>query len=118
MSKRVRDQKDLLALAERIIFLTEEAGENSVTLRTSLARRLLELAKQAPKPHGRQNLSGREKIKEKLVIAKALRRKNALIADGVGREEAARQAATEAQHELSDRNLAVSTIMRRMQGRQ
>ena len=66
-----RQRKDLLALVERIISHTEEAEEASVTLKTSVARYLLELAKKAPKPSGRQYLSGREKQEESLVIARS-----------------------------------------------
>ena len=113
-----RQRKDLLALVERIISHTEEAEEASVTLKTSVARYLLELAKKAPKPSGRQYLSGREKQEESLVIAQALRRKKALIADGMRPGAAERQAAKEAQQRLRHRSLAVTTILRRMQGRQ
>jgi len=117
--KAVRRYEDMLTLAERIISITEEDEEKWITLRTALARDLLDLAKQAPKPRGRQAISGRAKVQERVVIAAARQRKKQLIVDGMRREEAARQAATEARDKLLRvRNLSISTILRRMQGRQ
>ena len=109
---------DLLAHVEQIIAHTEYAEEKDVTLRTWVARFVLELAKRAPKPRGRPAIHRWAKQREEIVIRAARRHKDDLIAKGVRKEQAADQAAQEASRQLAkDRNLAPTTIKRRMQRR-
>ncbi|RWQ57818.1 hypothetical protein [Mesorhizobium sp.] len=113
MSKRNRD--DLLELLERIVEYTEAAGGKTVTLKTGMARALLKLAKSAPKPRGRQPVTGRDRVQEAVARHIARSRKKKLIAEGMKKEAAHEQAAKEAVAKLKSRNLAESTMRRRME---
>lgn len=118
MRKRAAPMIDLLRLVERIIRHAEDAGERDVVVRTALVRQLFEYAKRAPNPtRGRQREDGRERIRRRLEIVFARRRKTELIAAGLSRGEAEQLAAEEAQRKLSDLNLSSSTIRRWMQTR-
>lgn len=110
-----RHQDDLLELVERIVADTEDAGQETIFLKTALVRALLELAKRAPKPRGRPPVKGRDRVRESLVLRLASTRKKKLIAEGKSKEKAHEKAAEEAAGKLRSRNLAPSTIKRRME---
>ncbi len=114
---RRTNQNDFVQLVERIVASTEEAGEKTLKLKTSIVRELLELAKRAPKPRGRQRVSRYERMRETITLFRAGKRKKDLVTAGVSAEEAHYQAAEEAAANLPSRNLAPSTIARRMQRR-
>lgn len=111
----VKNYTDLIWLIDRIVWATEALGEESVALPTGVARVLVDLAKTAKRPKGRQQITGREKVREKAVLAWARGRKRTLIEGGMKKGAAATQAAEEACQRLRSRNLAVSTIKRRME---
>ena len=109
---------DLLILLERIIEGAESEGQKSVTLKTWVARSMLERAKRGTKEgSGRKTISVRAKVTESLIIWEAQQRKTELVAQGMPKEQAEEQAAKEASAEFGEhgRNLAPSTIRRRMQ---
>lgn len=110
-----QNQDDMLDLAERLVRYAETEGVQTVTLKTGMARALLKLAKCAPKPPGRQPLKGRDRIQEQVALAFARSRKKALIAGGMPKEAAHKKAAEEAAAKLKSRNLATSTVKRRME---
>jgi hypothetical protein len=106
---------DMIWLVEQIVAATEAAGEEQFTISTSMVRALLEMAKRAPGAHkGRQEVTGRARVREAVVLAWARRRKAALIAEGMSPGKAHEQAAEEAAATLQSRNLAPPTIARRM----
>lgn len=115
MGKKKQNQDDLIDLVERIVADTEDADEKTVILNTHIVRALLELAKLAPKPRGRQPVKGRDRVQESVTIKAAKSHKKKLIADGETKEKALDKAAEEAAKKLGKRNLAASTIKRRMQ---
>jgi hypothetical protein len=111
---------DLLAVVERFVSTAESEEAKFVRLNTWLARFTLDLAKRAMKKgRGRKPISRWVKNTENLIIEKARWRKAELVAAGMPREDAADQAAKEASDNLGKRrrNLAASTIKRRMQQR-
>lgn len=108
-------QDDLLELVGRIVAATEEAGEKTVTVKIVMLRRLLDLAKLAPKPRGRPPLKGRDRVQEAVSLQLARSHKKKLIAEGMPKEVAHEKAAEDTAEKLSSRNLAISTIKRRME---
>jgi hypothetical protein len=91
-----------------------------VKLPTRIVHSILELAKRAPKDgHGRKTISVRAKIAENRIIRQAKRRQAELVAKGTPKAKAEEQAIQEASADLrkQERNLAPSTIKRRMQQR-
>ena len=114
---RKTHQGDLIHVLEQTVTGAEQAGDETVTLRTVLARALLDLAKRAPKRRGRQRISYPDRVHERTVVRLALRRKKTLIARGMPNEAAHEQAAEEAAAKLQSRNIAASTMARRMQQR-
>jgi hypothetical protein len=110
---------DLLKLVERIIEGAESEGEKSVTLKTWVARAMLESAKRGAKEgSGRKAIGVRAKVTESVIIIRARQRKADLVAHGMPKEQAADQAAKEASDAFGKRrNLAASTIKRMMQRR-
>lgn len=115
MGKKKQNQDDLIDLVEKVVVATEEAGEETYAINIKLLRAVLELAKRAPKPRGRQPVGGRDQINEKVAIHAARSRKKELIAEGKPKEEAHEKAAEEAVAKLRSRNLSVNTIKRRME---
>ena len=115
MGKKKQNQDDLIEFVERMVADREEADEKTVILNTQMVRALLELAKRAPKPRGRQPVKGRDQINEKIAIYAAKSRKMELIAGDQPKEEAHEKAAEEAVVKLRSRNLSVNTIKRRME---
>lgn len=113
MVKRNRD--DLLDLAERLVEYAETEGDETVAFKTGMARAVLELAKAAPKPRGRPPVKGRDRVQEKVALVAARSLKKKLIAEGMKREAAHEKAAKEAAAKLKSRNLADSTVKRRME---
>ena len=108
---------DLLSLAERFVAPAEQGDDEWCELPVWLARALIELAKTAKRPRGRQPIPGRMQVREGMVLFRARRRKAELIAAGMAKEAAHEKAAEEAATALRSRNLAVSTIKRRMERR-
>lgn len=115
MGKRKQNQDDLIDLVEKVVASTEEAGEETYAINIKLLRAVLELAKLAPKPRGRQPVKGRDRVQESMAIHAARSRKKKLIADGKPKEKAHEIAAEEAVAKLRSRNLSVATIKRRME---
>jgi hypothetical protein len=112
----MKQDPDLIALAERIIAATEAAGEETLTIPTHTARALLDMAKGSKKPRGRQRTMGRARVREAVALAEGRRRKKQLAAGGMKKGAAHQQAAEEQEAKLrKDRNLAASTIKRRME---
>jgi len=93
-------------------------GRGYVQVPIRVLAEIFELAKRAPKTRGRQPIGRRAKMYENMVISSARGRKAELIAGGLPRGKATDQAAQEAKAKLKKRNLALSTIKRRMQRRQ
>jgi hypothetical protein len=111
---------DLITMIDRIVSSAESAEEETVTLETGVARYMLERTKRAAKEgHGRKVLSQHAKTVEEQILSQARRRKAELVAKGMPKEQAEEQAAEEASAEFgkNGRNLAPSTIKRRMQRR-
>ncbi|HVX56367.1 MAG TPA: hypothetical protein VHA37_01435 [Candidatus Saccharimonadales bacterium] len=113
MSKHSADR---LQLVERIIRYSEDAEEKTVVLKTALARWLLDRAKLSKSPVGSEGLTGRQKIKEHLILLGALQHRDALRREGMRKGTAMSQAAEKASTEFrkAGRNLAPSTIQARM----
>jgi hypothetical protein len=111
---------DFFTSIERSISSSEAEGEEHVTLETGDARFLLACARHARKEGpGRKVISQHAKKIEGLILSRARQRKAELIAASLPKEQAEEQAAEEASAEFgkSGRNLAPSTIKRRMQHR-
>jgi hypothetical protein len=115
------NQVDMLALAERLVSYAENEGEKSIELPTRMARLTLDLAKRARKlGRGPKGIHRYDRLAEDLIIREARRRKAELANNGIPKEQAEEQAAQEASaslHKRTGRNLAASTIKRRMQRR-
>jgi hypothetical protein len=110
---------DRLHIFRRIVEGSHDAGERRVEVPTILALAVLRMAERAPRPRGRQPISGRDRVQESMVIILARARKAKLIAAGMPKGKATEQAAEEARKKLAKaRNLDVATIMRRMEQRQ
>jgi hypothetical protein len=109
---------DHLSLAEKLVSGAESLEEEMVSLPTGLARIILEAAKRAPKPKGRQPLLGRKLVWDAMIIRQARSRKAELEAGGMAPKTATYKAAEEAQLALlrrAGRKLAVETIKDRLE---
>lgn len=111
---------DFIALVERIVSGAEGVGQKRTDLPTWVVRYLINLAKRAPKTgRGRNMLRRYEEMADYLAIESARQHKAKLVAGGMRKEKAASVAAEEASAALGrrGRNLAPSTVKRRMEGR-
>lgn len=119
-SRNKANPEDALAVVERLVKRAAEAGLKTVDVNLGMLAVVVDLAQTARKARGGQQLSGRHKVAEATALALALGRRRKLMAQGKSAEEAAQIAAEEASvfiHKLTKRNLAPSTIKRRMQDR-
>ena len=117
MVARSSQPAEQLRWFRQIIKAAKSLGERRVEIPIAFAEALLRMAERARREvRGRAPLTERERMRERLIIDAAIRRKAQLIANRVPRGKAAKQAAEEARKKLGKgRNLDVSTIMRRMQ---
>jgi hypothetical protein len=119
MSKANPD--DLIVLAERIIAVTEDAGEEQITIQTYMARSLLEMAKRAPRPRrGRPPVPGRDIVRDSMTVHRARSRKTKLLAEAKaeGRSLTADDAAWQAANEEARKSrLSAADIRERMDRR-
>ncbi len=114
-------QTDLIALVERIVAATEDAGEEDFVIPTHVARALLELAKRAPQPRrGRPPVPGRVQVRDIMTVHRARRHKDKLlaIAKAEGQPLTADAAAWQAAEKATQRSrLSAAEIKARMERR-
>ena len=112
---------DFFALVERVVRLTEEAGEEEIEMPTHVVRALLELARRATRSRrGRPSLPGRVEICDIMTVYAARRLKKNLLAEAKaeGRPMTADQAARQAAEETSkESRLSAAGIRARMDRR-
>lgn len=111
---RASSTGELLERVERLVWATEQIGEQDFVIPTVVARKLLDLARRVPQ-RGRPRLSGREHVTDWLIVQWVRERKAELVASGIKKEKAAEQAAEEGRRRalLKGRRLAASTIRKR-----